>query len=138
MAAPLYRGFSSVANDGSVQLVDGSFTSEGNSIDTRLYDVDLVKQDLLNHFGTRIGERVARPSFGSIIHDLLFDLFDSRTEGLVIADAQRIFSDDPRVVPLKVGVEVDIDRHQIRLEATLQMVEFDMQTNFSAVFEARS
>ena len=85
----------------------------------------------------RIGERVARPSFGSIIHDLLFDLFDARTEGLVIADAQRIFGDDPRVVPLEVDVEVRPDQHQIRLTATLQMVEFDMETNFQAVFEAR-
>jgi phage baseplate assembly protein W len=122
MAAPLYRGFSSVANTG---------------IDTRLYDVNLVTQDLLNHFSTRIGERVARPSFGSIIHDLLFNLFDSRTEGLVIADAQRIFSEDPRVVPLEVNVEVDPEQHQIRLVATLQMVEFDMNINFQAKFEAR-
>lgn len=137
MAAPLYRGFSTVANDGTVQLVDGSFTSQGNSIDTRLYDVDLVKQDLLNQFGTRIGERVARPGFGSIIHDLLFDVFDARTEGLVIADAQRIFSEDPRVETLDVQVEVDEDQHQIRLQATLQMVEFDMEVNFQTIFEAR-
>jgi len=122
MAAPLYRGFSSVARDG---------------IDTRLFDVDLVKQDLLNHFGTRIEARVGRPSFGSIIHDLLFDLFDSRTEGLVIADAQRIFSEDPRVVPLEVNVDIDPEEHQIRLTATLQMVEFDINTNFNAIFEAR-
>ena len=122
MAAPLYRGFSTVANDG---------------IDTRLFDVDLVTQDLLNHFGTRVGERVGRPSFGSIIHDLLFDLFDSRTEGLVVADAQRIFSEDPRVSPLEVNVEVDPEKHQIRLVATLQMVEFDMNINFHAIFEAR-
>lgn len=122
MAAPLYRGFSSVANSG---------------IDTRLFDVQLVGQDLLNHFNTRVGERVGRPSFGSIIHDLLFDLFDSRTEGLVVADAQRIFSEDPRVVPLEVNVEIAPEQHQIRLDATLQMVEFDMNTNFHAIFEAR-
>jgi len=122
MAAPLYRGFSTVANTG---------------IDTRLYNVDLVVQDLLNHFDTRVGERVGRPSFGSIIHDLLFDLFDTRTEGLVIADAQRIFSEDPRVVPLEVNVEIDPEEHQIRLVATLQKVEFDMNINFHAIFEAR-
>lgn len=122
MAAPLYRGFSSVANQG---------------IDTRLYDVDLVKQDLLNHFNTRIGDRVARPSFGSIIHDLLFDLMDPRTESLVVADANRIFSEDPRVIALDVNVEVSPDQGEITLEATLQMVEFDMNTNFTAVFEAR-
>jgi len=122
MAAPLYRGFSSVANDG---------------IDTRLFNVELVTQDLLNQFNTIIGERVARPSFGSIIHDLLFDLMDPRTEGLVIADAHRIFSEDPRVVPLEVNVDVDPEQHQIRLTATLQMVEIDMDINFQAVFEAR-
>lgn len=122
MAAPLYRGFSTVANTG---------------IDTRLYDVELVKQDLLNHFNTRIGERVARPGFGSIIHDLLFDLFDDRTEGLVLADAQRIFSEDPRVVPLDVNIDVQPDQHQIKVVATLQVIEFDMAINFQAVFEAR-
>jgi phage baseplate assembly protein W len=122
MAAPLYRGFSSVANQG---------------IDTRLYDVELVKQDLLNHFSTRLGERVGRPGFGSIIHDLFFDLSDDRTEGLVISDAQRIFADDPRVVPREINVDVLTDEHQIRIQATLQMVEFDMNFNFQASFEAR-
>ena len=87
MATPLYRGFSTVANRG---------------IDTRLYNVDLVTQDLLNHFNTRIGERVARPGFGSIIHDLLYDLMDPRTEALVVADASRIFSEDPSVIPLRL------------------------------------
>jgi hypothetical protein len=68
---------------------------------------------------------------------LLFDLFDTRTEGLVIADAHRIFSEDPRVVSQEVNVEVDPEKHQIRLVATLQMVEFDMNINFHAIFEAR-
>jgi phage baseplate assembly protein W len=122
MAAPLYRGFSSVVNQG---------------IDTRLYDVELVKQDLLNHFSTRLGERVGRPGFGSIIHDLLFDLADDRTEGLVVSDAQRIFADDPRVVPREINVDVLPDKNQIRIQATLQLVEFDMNFNFQAAFEAR-
>lgn len=122
MVQPLYRGFSTVANTG---------------IDTRLFDIELVKQDLLNHFNTRLGERVARPNFGSIIHDLLFDLMDERTESLVVADAQRIFSEDPRVVPLDVSVDINPDRHQITLDAVLRIVEFDMNANFEAVFEAR-
>ena len=137
MAAPLYRGFSTVANDGAAQLVDGSFTVQGNSIDTRIFDVDLVKQDLLNHFGTRLGERVGRPGFGSIIHDLMFDLIDERTEGLVYADAQRIFAEDPRVIPLDVRVDLAPDRHKIVVTARLQLVEFDMEVNFQTVFEAR-
>jgi len=62
---------------------------------------------------------------------------DPRTVGLVIADAHRIFSEDPRVVPLDVNFDVDPEQHQSRLVATLQMVEIDMNINFQAVFEAR-
>jgi len=138
MVQPLYRGFSTVANGTAAQLIDGEFTSTEDVINTRLFDIELVKQDLLNHFSTRLGERVARPTFGSIIHDLLFDLMDERTEGLVIADANRIFSEDPRVVPLDVSVDIEPDQHKITLMATLRVIEFDMTTNLEAVFEARN
>ena len=50
-----YKGFSTVAGVKSNQL----------------YDLDIIKQDLINHFYTRKGERVMNPDFGSIIWDLL-------------------------------------------------------------------
>ena len=123
MTTPLYRGFSS--------------KKEKNVIDTRLTNIELVKQDLLNHFNTRIGERVARPGFGSIIHDLLFDLADDRTESLVLADANRIFDSDPRVVPIQVDVELSRDTGTIKLNAKLRFVEFNMDDNFIAIFSTR-
>ena len=123
MAAPLYRGFSS--------------KGQRNIINTKKTDIDLVKADLLNHFNTRIGERVARPGFGSIIHDLLFDLSDDRTEGLVLADANRIFDSDPRVIPLSVEARVSKDTGKVVLRAKLRFVEFNMDDNFSAVFSTR-
>ena len=36
-----------------------------------LFDQELIKRDLLNEFQTRRGERLMKPNFGSIIHDLL-------------------------------------------------------------------
>lgn len=123
MAAPLYRGFSS--------------KGKPNIINTNKTDIELVKADLLNHFNTRIGERVARPGFGSIIHDLLFDLSDDRTEGLVLADANRIFDSDPRVIPLSVEARVSKDTGKVVLRAKLRFVEFNMDDNFSAVFSTR-
>ena len=122
MAAPLYRGFSSAGVKG---------------IDTRAYNGDLVKRDLLNHFETKLGDRRGRPDFGSIIHDLLFDILDTRTENLVIADAQRIISEDPRVEPLEVNVSLDFDRNSITLNISLLLIEFDMIENFQVIFEER-
>ena len=120
MVAALYRGYSSVVNNG---------------INTELYDVELVKQDLRNHFMTRLGERVGRPEFGSIIHDLLFEPFDDRTEGQVTADVQRIIASDPRVEPREVRITLDEDAHEITVDIALQYVEFDMEDWFRVEFQ---
>jgi len=120
MAAPLYRGYS------SVDLKTG--------VNTRVFDLNIVKRDLQNEFDTRLGDRVMRPGFGSVVHDLLFDLSDPRTESLVYADAERIFRNDPRVRPVEIKVDVDVGGHQITITATLNFVEFDMNDNFSVAF----
>lgn len=103
-------------------------------VNTRVFDLDNVKRDLQNEFDTRLGDRVMRPGFGSIVHDLLFDLSDPRTESLVYADAERIFRNDPRVRPVEIKVDVDAEGHQITITATLNFVEFDMNDNFSVTF----
>ncbi len=119
MAEPLYKGYSSVANTG---------------IDTALFDLDLIKQDLLNHFNTRLGERVGRPNFGSIIWDLLFDPADSRTETLVIQDAQRIIGEDPRVTLLELIPDIRPDNHEINLEIKVRAKQFNMDDWFNVTF----
>ena len=119
MARALYRGFSSVANKG---------------VNTKLFGPDLVRQDLLNEFNTRLGQRVGRPNHGSIIHDLLFDLNDPRTESLVQADITRIINSDPRVEPLEITVTSDLDNYTITAEITIQIIEYDMADSFSVTF----
>lgn len=120
MAEPLYRGYSTVANTG---------------VHTEIHNVELVKQDLLNHFNTRLGERRGRPDFGSIIWDLLFDLSDDRTEALVVQDARRIVDEDPRVELLEINTNINIDAHSITVELKLAYVEFDMDEWFTFTFE---
>ncbi len=120
MAEPLYRGYSSVVNPG---------------IDTASFDLELIKQDLLNHFNTRLGERVGRPDFGSIIWDLLFDPGDPRTETLVIQDAQRIVGLDPRVELLELVPQVSLDSHEINLAIRVKAVQFDMDGWFDVSFK---
>ena len=52
--------------------VFGGFAT--NQTSKKVFDVELVKQDLLNHIYTSKGQRVMNPEYGSIIWDLLFDL----------------------------------------------------------------
>jgi phage baseplate assembly protein W len=58
--------------------------------------MDLAKQDLLNHFNTRKGERVMMPTFGSIVWEMLFEPLDDATIALIKADVRSIINNDPR------------------------------------------
>jgi len=60
------------------------------------YDLDLARQDLLNHFNTRKGERIMLPEFGSIVWDMLFEPLDEKTISLIDSDVRRVIKNDPR------------------------------------------
>jgi phage baseplate assembly protein W len=81
MARTVYKGYSSIG---------GEFS------DTSLYDIELAKRDLLNHFYTRKGERLMSPLFGSVIWDLLFEQMEPNTQEIIFQDAQNIVGQDPR------------------------------------------
>jgi len=83
-----------------------------------LTDLDLVKQDLLNHFLTRKGERVMRPEYGSIIHDVLMEPFDDLTKQDVEDECRNIVGNDPRVELLDVSIENS--DHLLKVELYLE------------------
>lgn len=78
-----YKGFSTVSNDGQ------SYS---------LYDFALIKQDLINHFHIRQGERLENPTFGTIIWDMLFEPLTEVTKALIIKDVENVINYDPRIV----------------------------------------
>ena len=73
------------------------YSSVGTTfMDPVRYDLDLARQDLLNHFNTRKGERIMLPTFGSIVWEMLFEPLDDYTIGLIDADVRSIVKNDPR------------------------------------------
>jgi phage baseplate assembly protein W len=62
-----------------------------------LTDVNLVKEDLLNHIFTRKGERLKMPTFGTRIPDLVYEPLDERVLGIIQDDLTTVFTYDPRV-----------------------------------------
>ena len=113
----------------------GFSTVDRDEAPFRLVDIELVKRDLLNAFHTRLGERVMRPDFGSLIFDYLFDPFDEETKALVIEDAVRIIGRDPRVALLSIDAKElsEVLRVEIELQFTPQdvvdnlFIEYDRQ-----------
>lgn len=62
-----------------------------------LSDIELVKQDLLNHIFTRWGERIMMPTFGTRIPDMPFEQLDDITLFYMEEDLLNVINYDPRV-----------------------------------------
>lgn len=100
---------------------------------TKLFDFDLIKQDIINHFNTKKGQRVMNPNFGCIIWDLLMEPMTDRTRDLLKADIERICTSDPRVTP----TQMDLTEYPngYLLEITLVMKGTDQSASMKLAFD---
>jgi len=85
---------------------------------TTLYDLALIKQDLLNHFHIRQGEKLENPEFGTIIWDALFEPFTDDLKGAIAENVTAIVNYDPRVQVNAVSVDTYESGIQIELDLT--------------------
>jgi phage baseplate assembly protein W len=98
-------------------LVYKGFTTQSSVITgSTLYDLEIAKADLMNHFMTRKGERVMAPTFGSEIWDYLFDPMNDDVIQMVRNDVVSIVKADPRfdlqsvnVTQYEHGITVTLD-----------------------------
>lgn len=63
----------------------------------RLYDLAVIKQDIINHFHIRQGEKLENPEFGTIIWDVLFDPLTDNLKTAIVKNVEDIINYDPRV-----------------------------------------
>jgi phage baseplate assembly protein W len=81
------------------------FSTIGNLENVKVYDAVLVKQDLINHFNTKKGERLMNPEFGTIIWDLLYDPLTETLKQDIESDVRNILNSDPRIKPIAVSID---------------------------------
>ena len=91
--------------DPGTLVYKGTSTVNRDSTSPLLYDLALIKQDLLNHFYIRQGEKLSDPTFGCILWDLLFDPLTEQTKQLIIENVNRIIASEPRVYADRIIVE---------------------------------
>ena len=85
------------AEDITPKMYKGFSTVSTNTENYGLYDLELIQQDILNHFNVRQGERLMNPTFGTIIWDLLFEPLTEDLKGLILENVNTIINYDPRV-----------------------------------------
>ena len=118
LGSKMYKGFSSV-----------NTTTENYN----LYDFELIKQDLLNHFNTRQGERLMNPRFGTLIWDLLFEPLTPEIKDLILQNVNEIINYDPRVKA--ESVIVTSYGQGIQIQCTLTYVPYNIQQTLQLNFD---
>jgi phage baseplate assembly protein W len=112
-----YRGFSS---------------SESNK-NFKLYDINLVKQDLINHFYIRKGEKLENPEFGTVIWDMLFEPFTPDVKEIIAKDVEAIVNYDPRITVQEV--QIDSTDQGMRIQVELIYRPFNITEKMTLDFD---
>ena len=103
----------------------------------RLTDFELVKQDIINHFYIRKGEKLMKPNFGTIIWNVLHEPFTDELKSVITTDIKAIASYDPRVSIDNVmiteydrGIQVELHLRYVQTnQSNLLSLRFDNQNN---------
>ena len=118
------------------QYYKGFSTANPTNRGSKLYDFDLIKQNILNQFNTRKGERVMNPKFGTIIWDLIMEPLTPQVETWLTEDVTAICNSDPRVYPLQILVNEYPQGYLI--EITLAMKNTDQSSVLKLTFDQQN
>lgn len=116
-SSKIYRGFSTVNQ-----------ASENFS----LFDFELIKQDIINHFHVRQGEKLMDPLFGTIIWDMLYEPLTDEVKYVITENVNTIINYDPRVIASRVTVTSYESGIQIECVLTYRLynIQQELQLRF--------
>jgi phage baseplate assembly protein W len=100
------------------QFTYKGFSTVGKKKTFKLYDAALVKQDLINQFHIRKGEKLENPDYGTIIWDVLFEPMTEQLKQLISKDVSDIINSDPRVAVNTLTVDATDQGISLQLEVT--------------------
>ena len=113
-----YKGFSTVNPD---------------NIGFQLYDLQIVKQDIINHFHIRQGELLSNPNFGTIIWDILYEPLTESLKQVIAENVTSIINYDPRVSV--TGITIDQYESGLQIDATLIFLPYNIAETMRLTFD---
>ena len=119
--ATTYKGFSTIGQTGKF----------------RLTDFDLVKQDIINNFQIRKGEKLMNPDFGTIIWNIIHEPLTEDLKAVIITDIKKIAAYDPRVsidnvvvTEFSQGIQVELQLRYVQTnQVNVMELQFDNETS---------
>lgn len=119
----------------------GISTVNPDATNINLFDLALIKQDIINHFHIRQGEKLSDPTFGTIIWDILFEPLTEQVRNLIVKNTTRIITSDPRVRLDRVtvdqyetGISIQCDLLYLKYNISEKMrMSFDQNAGFVSV-----
>ena len=121
-------------------LVDKSYkglsTVSRVSKDFRLKNLELIKQDIINHFHIRLGEKIENPEFGTIIWDVLFEPMTSGLQNAILQNVTEIINYDPRVQANDIVVETY--ESGIQIYAELTYIDYNISEQLTLRFDQKN
>ena len=138
MATRLYNqkiAAQSVANvtENQAKYTYKGFSSSEANKNFKLYDINLVKQDLINHFYIRKGEKLENPEFGTVIWDMLFEPFTPDVKEIIAKDVEAIVNYDPRISVQEV--QIDSTDQGMRIQVELIYRPFNITEKMALNFD---
>jgi len=138
MATRLYNQQTAAQRSATVTQNQGQITYKGFSSNEanknfKLYDINLVKQDLINHFYIRKGEKLENPEFGTVIWDMLFEPFTPDVKEIIAKDVEAIINYDPRFTVTEINI--DSTDQGMRIQADLVYIPFNINERMTLNFD---
>lgn len=123
-------------NNSNLAQVFKGFSSRAEQTNFRLYDFDLIKQDLINRLSVRKGERVENPEFGTIIYDCIFEPLTNALKQAVADDITQNLNADPRISTSDIIVSET--QNGISVQATITYVPYNITEKLTLSFDENS
>ena len=111
----------------------GISTTNPENTGFNLYDIALIKQDIINHFHIRVGEKLENPEFGTVIWDVLFEPMTENLRDAIASNVTEIINYDPRVQVDQVTV--DTYESGIIIECTLTYLTYNISESMRLKFD---
>ena len=97
-----------------------------------LYDIALIKQDIINHFHIRQGEKLENPEFGTIVWDVIYEPLTEQLKTVIAQNVTEIVNADPRVSV--DAIVIDQYESGIIVDCTLSYLPYNISEQMRLTF----
>lgn len=98
-----------------------------------LYDIALIKQDIINHFHIRQGEKLENPEFGTIVWDVIYEPLTEQLKTVIAQNVTEIVNSDPRVSV--DAIVIDQYESGIIVDCTLSYLPYNISEQMRLTFD---